>query len=85
MPTDPTKINIGSLVSVEQGSYYCMNTRQFVEISSEAIGIVVHLYWYDQLTYPWKILGYKYLADIIIGQYKLRDVPNFKVNEVRGK
>ena len=85
MPISHEKVNIGTLVKLEEGSYYCVNYRQFVYVSPVKVGIVVHLFWYDDLTYPWKILGYKFLADIIVGSYKLRDVPDFKINGIRVK
>tara|TARA_A100001011_G_scaffold175203_1_gene183821 strand:- start:1207 stop:1455 length:249 start_codon:yes stop_codon:yes gene_type:complete len=76
------EVKVGDLARVEQGSYYCENSRGFVLIDSEQIGIIVHVFKYDEITYPWKTLGYKYLVDIIIGPHKLRDIPNFKIHGV---
>ena len=69
-------------MTLERGSYYCVASKKFVPISKSSVGIIVHIFWYDEFTYPWSVLGYKFLADIVIGSYKLRDVPDFKVNEV---
>jgi len=62
-----------------------MNAKQFVYVSPVKVGVVVHIFWYDDFTYPWKILGYKFLADIVIGSHKLRDVPDFKINGIRAE
>jgi hypothetical protein len=85
MPINPKKTEVGSLVKLEEGSYYCMNSKQFVYVSPKNVGVIVHIFWYDDFTYPWKVLGYKFLADIIIGSYKLRDVPDFKINGIRAE
>ena len=82
MPINQDKIKIGALVTLEGGSYYCVISKKFVSISKNSVGIIVHMFWYDEFTYPWSVLGYKFLADIVIGSHKLRDVPDFKVNEV---
>ena len=77
------KIEIGSLVRLEEGSYYCENAKRYVPISHCQIGIVIHIFKYDQSSYPWSILGYKFLSDIIVGPYRLRDVPDFKLYGVK--
>ena len=82
MPIDPEKVKVGSLVSLEGGSYYCMGTKKFVPICHNSVGVVIHVFWYDDFTYPWRVLGYKFLVDVVVGCHKLRDVPDFKVNEV---
>ena len=59
-----------------------MISKKFVPICQNSVGIVIHIFWYDEFTYPWSVLGYKFLADIVVGSHKLRDVPDFKVNKV---
>jgi hypothetical protein len=76
------EIKIGALVRLEEGSYYCERHKKFVTIGPEMIGVIVHIFKYDEITYPWKTLGYRYLADLVMGPHKLRDVPNFKIHGV---
>jgi hypothetical protein len=85
MPTNQENFKIGALVTLDKGSYYCVNSKRFVPISHRSLGVVVHIFWYDESTYPWSVLGYKFLADVVIGCHKLRDVPNFKIREVSKK
>ncbi len=82
MPTSQTKIKIGALVKLEEGSYYCMNAQRYVPISFCSIGMIIDIYYYQEGSYPWIALGYEYIADVILGPHKLRDIPNFKVHEV---
>jgi len=82
MPINVEKIKIGSLVTLDKGSYYCVASKRFVPVLQNNVGVIVHIFWYDDFTYPWKALGYKFLADVIVGSYKLRDVPDFKINEI---
>ena len=77
------KIEIGSLVRLEEGSYFCGNAQRYVPISHSRIGIVIHIFKYDETSYPWAVLGYKFLSDVIIGSHRLRDIPDFKLYEVR--
>ena len=76
------KIKVGVLVRIEGGAYFCERCKSFVTIGPELIGVVIDVFKYDEVTYPWKTLGYKYLVDLVIGPYKLRDVPNFKIHGV---
>ena len=77
------KIEIGSLVRLEEGSYYCERTKRYVPISHCQIGIVIHIFAYDETSYPWSVLGYKFLSDVMVGSHRLRDVPDFKLYEVK--
>jgi hypothetical protein len=77
------KIEIGTLVRLEEGSYFCENAQRYVPISHCQIGVVISIFNYDETSYPWAVLGYKFLSDIIIGPYRLRDVPDFKLYEVK--
>ena len=83
MNIDHNKIEIGSLVKLEEGSYFCEHAQRYVPISHCQIGIVISIFKYDETSYPWAVLGYKFLSDVIVGPYRLRDVPDFKLYEVR--
>ena len=82
MPINIEKIKVGSLVTLHNGSYYCVASKRFVPISQNSIGVIIHIFWYDEFTYPWQALGYKFLADIVVGSHKLRDVPDFKIDGI---
>lgn len=82
MPTSQKKVKIGTLVKIEEGSYYCQNAERYVSISFCTIGMVIDVFYYNSDSYPWVALGYEYLADVIMGPHKLRDIPNFKIYEV---
>lgn len=83
MIIDQEKIEIGSLVRLEEGSYYCELKQRYVPISHCQIGIVIHIFKYDETSYPWAVLGYKFLSDVMIGSHRLRDIPDFKLYEVK--
>jgi hypothetical protein len=83
MTIDHNKIEIGSLVKLEEGSYFCEYAQRYVPISHCQIGVVSSVFKYDETSYPWAVLGYKFLSDIIVGPHRLRDVPDFKLYEVR--
>ena len=76
-------IKIGSLVRLEEGSYFCQHAQRYVPISHCQIGIVIYIFKYDETSYPWSVLGYKFLSDVIVGTHRLRDVPDFKLFEVK--
>lgn len=82
MPTNQKKVKVGVLVKLEEGSYYCMNAQRYVPISFCSIGMVIDVSYYEQGSYPWITLGYEYLADVILGPHKLRDIPSFKIYEL---
>ncbi len=77
------KVEIGSLVRLEEGSYFCENLQRYVPISHCQIGIVIHIFKYDQSSYPWAVLGYKFLSDVMVGPHKLSDVTDFKLYGVK--
>lgn len=83
MSIEPTTIEIGALVKLEEGSYYCTVAKRYIPISFCQIGLVIEIFRYAPNSYPWTTLGYKYLADIVIGPHRLRDVPDFKIYEVK--
>ena len=69
MPIEPTSAKVGTLVRIEEGSYFCEKAMRYVPISFCKIGVIVNIYIYDPHSYPWEILGYKFLADVMIGQH----------------
>ena len=77
------KVKIGTLVRLEEGSYFCENTQRYVPVSHCQIGLVIHIFTYDETSYPWAVLGYKFLADVVVGAHRLRDIPDFKLYEVK--
>ena len=83
MTIDHKRLKLAPWSSLEEGSYYCENAKRYVPISHCQIGIVISIFKYDEESYPWAVLGYKFLSDIIIGPYRLRDVPDFKLYEVK--
>lgn len=85
MPTSHKKVEIGTLVKIEEGSYYCQNAQRYVPISFCTIGMVIDIFYYGEESYPWVTLGYEYLADVIMGPHKLRDIPSFKIYEVKNE
>ena len=56
-----------------------------MSISFCTIGMVIDVFYYNSDSYPWVGLGYEYLADVIMGPHKLRDIPNFKIYEVNSE
>tara|TARA_R100000406_G_C3106602_1_gene123325 strand:+ start:1049 stop:1309 length:261 start_codon:yes stop_codon:yes gene_type:complete len=83
MIISPENVKVGTLVRLEEGSYFCENVQRYVPISHCQIGLVIFIFEYDESSYPWAVLGYKFLADVVIGTHRLRDVPDFKLYEVR--
>ncbi len=47
--------------------------------------MVIDIFYYGEESYPWIALGYEYLADVIMGPHKLRDIPSFKIYEVKNE
>ena len=85
MPIEPTSAKVGTLVRIEEGSYFCEKAMRYIPISFCKIGVIVNIYIYDPHSYPWEILGYKFLADVMIGQHRLRDIPDFKMFEAKNE
>ena len=85
MHTSHKKVKIGTLVKIEEGSYFCQSAQRYVPISFCTIGMVIDVFYYDEQSYPWVALGYEYLADVIMGAHKLRDIPSFKIHEVNNE
>jgi len=83
MIIDHEKVKIGTLVRLEEGSYYCEVAQQYVPVSYCQIGLLIHIFRYEVSSYPWATLGYKFLADVVVGPHRLRDVPDFKLYEVK--
>tara|TARA_R110000824_G_scaffold286825_1_gene474937 strand:- start:401 stop:667 length:267 start_codon:yes stop_codon:yes gene_type:complete len=85
MPINPEKVEIGTLVRLEEGSYFCSKAQRYIFISSCKFGVVIEKYEYATGSYPMEVLGYKFLAEVIIGPHYLLDIPNFKLYGVQSE
>tara|TARA_R110000796_G_scaffold121121_3_gene235251 strand:+ start:30 stop:293 length:264 start_codon:yes stop_codon:yes gene_type:complete len=82
MPINPESVKIGSLVRVQEGSYFSWEYQKYSHVSFASIGVVLQIFRYNENSYPFTILGYEFLAEVFIDGHRFIDVPNFKLYEV---
>lgn len=83
MPINPKTVKTGSLVRVEEGSYFSWEYQQYIKVSFTSIGVVLAVFHYNENSYPFTILGYEFLAEVFIDGHRFIDVPNFKLYDVK--